>query len=419
VARALAGEGAAEDLGRAVADAVAPAARASLAAYLDAIVPAGEGARGDRRRRLEHAIGSAVAQRPPRHDAGPEEVSEDLIVGEATPAPAPREAVADDLIVGEITPSPAAPAADAPAPAARATVASPAAAQARAAPPPAGASAPVAPRPAASPGPASPSAHPPAHAAAAPALAQEAAKTVPVVAPTARRSRGIGAVVVVLAVIGFAAGLAASRLAPWTQTASRSEARPVAAPARPAPAPAPSPTAPAATATPAAQAPAPQPPPVAEPEPEPEPEVEPAPPVAPKAAARPSIAVAAEPAGDVYLDGKKVGRAPITIPASRGAHEVRLRDPARFLDARRRVTVRGPATPVRFKLGKGWLAVTAPAAAEVFVNGRPVGRGDVKVELYEGEHRVEVRLSGAQAGERFSVAPGETWTYEVTPTPAR
>jgi hypothetical protein len=71
---------------------------------------------------------------------------------------------------------------------------------------------------------------------------------------------------------------------------------------------------------------------------------------------------------------------------------------------------RPPAEP-------GFLDVTAPDEAEVFLDGRRIGKGSVRREIREGAHRIEVRLGAARVAERFSVAPGETWTYEVTPTP--
>jgi hypothetical protein len=139
---------------------------------------------------------------------------------------------------------------------------------------------------------------------------------------------------------------------------------------------------------------------------------------APKPAGKPSISVTAEPPGDVYVDGKKVGRAPITVPVARAVHVVRLREARLGVDASRKVEVKGPATPVRFQLGKGFLDVTAPEGAEVYLDGRRIGSGSLKKhEVWEGEHRLEVRLGPAKTGERFTVAPNETWTYEVTPTP--
>ncbi|HYG69355.1 MAG TPA: PEGA domain-containing protein, partial [Anaeromyxobacteraceae bacterium] len=65
----------------------------------------------------------------------------------------------------------------------------------------------------------------------------------------------------------------------------------------------------------------------------------------------------------------------------------------------------------------GWLDVDAPDEAEVFVDGRRVGRGQVRRhQLTEGTHRVEVRLGDARTGETFTVGPRETYTYEVHQT---
>jgi len=67
--------------------------------------------------------------------------------------------------------------------------------------------------------------------------------------------------------------------------------------------------------------------------------------------------------------------------------------------------------------GKGSLKVTAPPEAEVVLDGRRIGKGSLTVEVPAGAHRIEVRLGEARASERFSVVPGQTWTYDVTPTP--
>jgi hypothetical protein len=73
----------------------------------------------------------------------------------------------------------------------------------------------------------------------------------------------------------------------------------------------------------------------------------------------------------------------------------------------------GTGTP----LAKGFLDVSAPAGAEVLLDGRRVGVGSVRVEAPVGRHHVEVRHGGAKVQEAFNLGPGETWTYSVTPTP--
>lgn len=67
--------------------------------------------------------------------------------------------------------------------------------------------------------------------------------------------------------------------------------------------------------------------------------------------------------------------------------------------------------------GKGTVDVAAPADAEVFLDGKRIGRGSVRVDVAEGPHRIEVRRGADRVEEWFTVAPGETWTYEVTPAP--
>jgi hypothetical protein len=375
VERALAGERSAEALSRALAQAVAPAGREAAAAYADAIVPADEGARADRRKLVERA---APPPRPPREDGAAEEVAEDAIVGEPTPIPGPSDSVADDAIVGEITPDPSGHGretsgrgADRPTAQRVAPERTPAPAP-RVAPVP-----PIAPEPTP-----------------APAPAQTRDLSLPAAPPRPSRAPLVAAAV--MAAVGFAAGFAITRLPASAGAAAVAPA--VSAPVPESPVPPPAPT--------AAPAPAPAPAPV-----KPTP-----PPAPPRKAAKPSIAVTADPPGDVYVDGRRAGRTPVTVPVSRGTHEVRLREKSLGIDVRKRVSVRGPETPVRFAIGMGTLVVTAPEEAEVFVDGRRVGRGDLTLDIPEGDHRIEVRLGGARTGERFRLAPGERWTYEVTPT---
>jgi hypothetical protein len=66
----------------------------------------------------------------------------------------------------------------------------------------------------------------------------------------------------------------------------------------------------------------------------------------------------------------------------------------------------------------GTLDVTAPEDAEVLLDGKRIGRGNVRMSVRAGPHRIVVRRAGATAAERFIVEPGETWTYTVTPTAA-
>jgi hypothetical protein len=66
---------------------------------------------------------------------------------------------------------------------------------------------------------------------------------------------------------------------------------------------------------------------------------------------------------------------------------------------------------------KATLSVSAPEDAEVFLDGKRIGRGSLKVEIPAGGHGLEVRRGEDSVAERFIVRANETWNYEVTPTP--
>ncbi len=120
-------------------------------------------------------------------------------------------------------------------------------------------------------------------------------------------------------------------------------------------------------------------------------------------AARPAAPVAPapeEPAVEARAEPKSVAVEPPASPPPR---------PTRKAPARRVAAAASSA-------GKGFLVVTAPAEAEVVLDGRRLGKGDVRREIDVGAHRVEVRLGGARVAEQFSISRGETWTYDVTPT---
>ncbi|ACG73872.1 putative CheA signal transduction histidine kinase [Anaeromyxobacter sp. K] len=386
----------ADALGEALAGALPAAPPEAMAAYLEAILPAGEGERGEVLRMVARALSPAGAERAVPVRPAPEitaEVSAELVA----PLPARRPAA---VVQPATVPAPAAPAAAVAAPA-TASAALAAAALAAAAPvelpaPVLVGSAAAAAQPAITP------AQPPAPVSLAPP--PDAAITFAAPAPPPRSALPIVlGIAVAMAGVGFGIGFVLSRSQP---RAASTAAAPIAA--APAPAPVAAPPAPRATA------PAPEPPADAAPA-----ERAPAAPEPRRAAAAPapSLAITAEPEGDVYVDGKRVGRSPVTVPVSRGDHRVRLRNAAEGVDVQKRVTARGPGTAVRFALGRGVLAVTAPPGTEVRVDGRRVGEGSVKVQLWEGAHLVEARLGEARVQERFELRPNETWTYAVTPTP--
>ncbi len=137
----------------------------------------------------------------------------------------------------------------------------------------------------------------------------------------------------------------------------------------------------------------------------------------PPAAGPPSVEVTSDPAGEVYLDGKRAGRTPLVKAVSRGRHKVRLVDKASGVDVAKTVDVKAARTPVRFALGKGTLTVTAPEGAVIFLDGRKVGTGRIDdLPVYQGSHRITVRLGQARNDHDFTIGPEQTYTYDVERT---
>jgi eukaryotic-like serine/threonine-protein kinase len=359
--RALRGGGypTAEAFAEAVTASADRAPREAVAAYVEAIVPADEGERAALAFALRAALPAA-----PRKARDAEEVAEDLILGEPTPLAltAPAADVPDDHILGEPTPialpAPPEPAHVVDAPAAASHAAAPGAPTAVAV-----AVALSGPRPDGffEPTPA---------ATTAPSLSD--AQILPI--PPRPRPGGawwaITAVIcVAFAAVGFAAGLMVER-SQRTQEAAAASAGPVSVVAQP--------TAAAAATPPPAPVLAPAPAPAA-------PDLD------------PDLATAAS----TPTPTAKGTATPIATP-------------------KRRPTPRPIAqtAPSRPSLEIGWLDVDAPADAEIFVDGRRIGRGEVRRhELPEGKHRVDVMLGDAKTGETFTVGPRETYTYEVHQTP--
>jgi eukaryotic-like serine/threonine-protein kinase len=359
--RALRGGGypTAEAFAEAVTASADRAPREAVAAYVEAIVPADEGERAALAFALRAALPAA-----PRKARDAEEVAEDLILGEPTPLAltAPAADVPDDHILGEPTPialpAPPEPAHVVDAPAAASHAAAPGAPTAVAV-----AVALSGPRPDGffEPTPA---------ATTAPSLSD--AQILPI--PPRPRPGGawwaITAVIcVAFAAVGFAAGLMVER-SQRAQEAAAASAGPVSVVAQP--------TAAAAATPPPAPVLAPAPAPAA-------PDLD------------PDLATAAS----TPTPTAKGTATPIATP-------------------KRRPTPRPIAqtAPSRPSLEIGWLDVDAPADAEIFVDGRRIGRGEVRRhELPEGKHRVDVMLGDAKTGETFTVGPRETYTYEVHQTP--
>jgi hypothetical protein len=66
-------------------------------------------------------------------------------------------------------------------------------------------------------------------------------------------------------------------------------------------------------------------------------------------------------------------------------------------------------------LPTGTVTIHAPDDVKIFLDGKLVGSGNLRKKLPAGQHTVTVTLGESRTGEDFTLAPGGTYTYEVTP----
>jgi serine/threonine-protein kinase len=177
---------------------------------------------------------------------------------------------------------------------------------------------------------------------------------------------------------------------------------------------------PAAEVTPAPPAPVAE----AKPPPEPAKPVVEAPPVKPPEPPKPppeppSLELTVSPPVEVSIDGKAVGRAPVTLPLEAGKHAIVLSDPSQGIRLTRSVTV-GKAGKTRHSIviGKASVSLTAPNGVKVFMDGRVVGTAPVgDISVFEGSHVIKVKMGKANWSQKFSVKPGDHMTFTVQTTP--
>ncbi len=166
-----------------------------------------------------------------------------------------------------------------------------------------------------------------------------------------------------------------------------------------------------------AEPPPPPPTPVAPPAPAPVAEApKPVEPPASKPRAPSALELVVEPSVEVTIAGQSYGRTPLSAPLAPGRYVVQLQDKAKGISTTRTVTV-GEAgkTSEHVVIAKGYVTVSAPADAEVFVDGRSRGRAPLDGELavYEGSHKLLVTMGKAKWQQAFSLRGGERMYFNV------
>jgi eukaryotic-like serine/threonine-protein kinase len=127
-----------------------------------------------------------------------------------------------------------------------------------------------------------------------------------------------------------------------------------------------------------------------------------------------------EPPVEVVLDGVKVGKSPITVPAAPGRRVVELIDKSRGIDLKRAVLVgKEGVTRQTFTIGHGTLSVRMPDGASLALDGRVLGlKPAAEISVYEGTHHLKVTLGDAVWQESFAIRPEQTLKYDVALKPS-
>jgi serine/threonine-protein kinase len=123
-----------------------------------------------------------------------------------------------------------------------------------------------------------------------------------------------------------------------------------------------------------------------------------------------------EPQVDVSIEGRVLGRTPLTVALPPGKHVLYLNNPALGIQTARAVTLSATERNLHdLRLLKGFVHVRAPSGAVILVDDRHVGTAPIEqLALYEGPHRLRATLNGENWEQAFQVEPHQHVTFTVT-----
>jgi serine/threonine protein kinase len=135
---------------------------------------------------------------------------------------------------------------------------------------------------------------------------------------------------------------------------------------------------------------------------------------APQAAGA-TLEIATDPPLAVAVDGQAVGRSPVSAPVGPGRHRLTLSEPSAGIRLVRTVDAKPGANRLSFTVGKGTVTLEAPSGCEVRIDGRVVGVTPLArpVSVFEGSHRIQVKLGAATWKQAFRLREGEEMRFDV------
>ena len=129
-----------------------------------------------------------------------------------------------------------------------------------------------------------------------------------------------------------------------------------------------------------------------------------------------AVTIESRPFLELTIDGTVVGKTPWSGPLGMGPHKLKLENKDLLISAGRTITVQGdqPITQT-YTFEKGTVGVNAPPGAVIFIDTKKQGVAPLANDLsiYEGSHRILVKVGQAQWTETFSLFAGQRVSFNV------
>jgi serine/threonine-protein kinase len=122
-----------------------------------------------------------------------------------------------------------------------------------------------------------------------------------------------------------------------------------------------------------------------------------------------------EPQVNVSIEGRVLGRTPLSVALPPGRHVLYLNNPALGIQTARAVTLSPTERNLHeIQLRKGFVNVRAPRGSAIILDGRHVGTAPIEqLALYEGPHRLLVTLGGENWEQSFQLEGHQHVTFTV------
>ena len=129
-----------------------------------------------------------------------------------------------------------------------------------------------------------------------------------------------------------------------------------------------------------------------------------------------AVTIDVDPNVELSLDGKVLGKTPWSGRLAPGRKVFQLLNKELGIKTSRAVLVSSSEkTDEKFKLNQGFVTLSAPDGAQVFINDRRIGSAPIRGEIpvYEGSQRISVTVGKARWNEAFNLAAGQRIHFNV------